>query len=129
MSVRLTCHQLKKKLKSQRKHFVSPRHSLHSQSLNIEISVSFVRSDFSHHKSSSDEEQQRGVKQKNEIAETSSSHVSAKGESSESFEKDWSEMQTLLENMKIEKNNTRNCLRRRTGTLRKKKEELETERR
>ncbi|CAN6970137.1 unnamed protein product, partial [Brassica rapa subsp. trilocularis] len=70
---------------------------------NIEISVSFVRSD---------DQQQRVVKQKNEIAETSSSH--AKEKSSKSFNKDLLEMQTMVENMKIEKNNTRSCLRRRT---------------
>ncbi|CAH2078138.1 unnamed protein product [Thlaspi arvense] len=68
----------------------------------------------------------KALKQKNEIAETPVSPVSAKEKSSKSFEKDLMEMQTKLETMKIEKDKTEELLKEKDEILRKKEEELET---
>ncbi|KFK28936.1 hypothetical protein AALP_AA7G067900 [Arabis alpina] len=68
----------------------------------------------------------KALKEKNEIVETPLSPVSsAKEKSVKSFEKDLLEMQTMLENMKIEKDKTEELLKEKDEILRKKEEELE----
>ncbi|CAA7037411.1 unnamed protein product [Microthlaspi erraticum] len=68
----------------------------------------------------------KALKQKNEIAETPASPVSAKAKSAKSFEQDLVEMQAMLEKMKIEKDKTEELLKEKDEILRKKEEELET---